>query len=138
MKNLLLVILFIFIGQTLGSLIGLIKRPRDTFLHASLAFSASMMLGISFFQLIPEALKITPPLLVIIFFFSGIIVMRLTDKILPHIDPGLFKGEKSSLKKTVTMLIVGIALHNFPEGLAIGVGFVALASGGLCALLLSL
>ena len=123
MKNLLLVVLLIFIGQTLGSLIGLIKKPRATVLYGSLAFSASMMLGISFFQLIPEALKITSLLLVIVFFFSGIIAMRLMDKILPHINPGLFKDEKASLKKTVIMLVIGIALHNFPEGLAIGVGF---------------
>jgi len=49
-----------------------------------------MMLGISFFQLIPEAIEITP---------------------------------KPSVKRSVTMLVIGIALHNIPEGLAIGVGF---------------
>ena len=48
----------IFVGQTLGSLVGLIKKPKENILRGSLAFAASMMLGISFFQLIPESLII--------------------------------------------------------------------------------
>ena len=123
MKHMLLIVLLIFIGQTLGSLIGLIKKPKETFLYASLAFSASMMLGISFFQLMPEAFRIMPFYLVIISFLAGIVLMRVIDHILPHINPGLFKDEKSPLKKAVGMLVTGIALHNFPEGLAIGIGF---------------
>ena len=123
MKHLLLIVSLIFIGQTLGSLVGLVKKPKEAFLYASLAFSASMMLGISFLQLIPEGLKIAPLYLVIASFLAGIALMKLVDKSLPHIHPGLFRGEKSSLKKTVSMLVIGIGLHNLPEGFAIGVGF---------------
>ena len=71
MKSILLIIILIFVGQTLGSLVGLIKKPKKTFLYGSLAFAASMMLGGSFFQLIPESLKIIPFYLVIISFFAG-------------------------------------------------------------------
>jgi len=71
MNSLLLIIFLIFVGQTLGCLIGLIKQPKETFLYGSLAFAASMMLGISFFQLIPESLEITPVYLVIISFITG-------------------------------------------------------------------
>ena len=123
MKHLLLIVSLIFIGQTVGSLIGLMKRPKGVILHSSLAFSASMMLGISFFQLMPEALKIMPIYLAMFSFLGGVAVMWLADYILPHINPGLFKDEKSPLKKAVSMLVTGIALHNFPEGLAIGIGF---------------
>jgi len=123
MKHILSVVLLIFIGQTLGSLIGLLKRPKETFLYASLAFSASMMLGVSFFQLMPEAFRIMPYYVAILSFLAGIMLMRGVDYILPHINPGLFKDEKRPFKKAVTMLVTGIALHNFPEGLAIGVGF---------------
>ncbi|MCK4859051.1 MAG: ZIP family metal transporter, partial [Candidatus Omnitrophica bacterium] len=31
--------------------------------------------------------------------------------------------EKPSIERSVTMLVIGMALHNIPEGLAIGVGF---------------
>jgi len=123
MGNLLLIVSLIFVGQTLGCLLGLIKKPKRTVLYGSLAFAASMMLGISFFQLIPEAIEITPFYLVAISFFLGIVIMWIVDRSLPHINPELMKKEKPSVKRSVTMLVIGIALHNIPEGLAIGVGF---------------
>jgi len=123
MKNLLLIVFLIFVGQTLGSIVGLIKKPKKEVLYGSLAFAASMMLGISFFQLIPESLKISSIFLVITFFILGALIMWIVDRILPHINPELMKKEKPSVKKSVIMLVIGIALHNIPEGLAIGVGF---------------
>jgi len=123
MDNLFLIIFLIFIGQTLGSLFGLTGKPKRTVLYGSLAFAASMMLGISFLQLIPEALKITSFYLVLLFLFLGITIMRVVDRTLPHINPELLKKEKPSIERSVAMLVVGMALHNVPEGLAIGVGF---------------
>jgi len=38
MNDLLLIISLIFVGQTLGCLIGLIKKPKETILYGSLAF----------------------------------------------------------------------------------------------------
>ena len=123
MEDILLIISLIFVGQTLGCLIGLIKKPKETVLYGSLAFAASMMLGISFFQLIPESLKIIPLYLAIISFLLGIVIFRVVDRTLPHINPELLKKEKPSIERSVTMLVIGMALHNLPEGLAIGVGF---------------
>ncbi|HEX55077.1 MAG: hypothetical protein DRO95_05095 [Candidatus Altiarchaeales archaeon] len=122
-EDLVLIIFLIFVGQTLGCLLGLIKKPKKTVLYGSLAFAASMMLGISFFQLIPESLEVTPFYWVIISFFIGILIMRIVDRILPHINPELMRKEKPSVKRSVAMLVIGMALHNLPEGLAIGVGF---------------
>ena len=123
MNDLLLIISLIFVGQTLGCLIGLIKKPKETILYGSLAFAASMMLGISFFQLIPESLKIMPFYLAIISFLLGVVIFRVVDRTLPHINPELLRKEKPSIERSVTMLVIGMALHNIPEGLAIGVGF---------------
>ena len=89
MKNVLFIIFLIFVGQTLGCLVGIIKNPKESTLYGSLAFAASIMLGISFLQLIPESLKIIPFYLVIISFFLGIIIMRIVDYLLPHINPEL-------------------------------------------------
>lgn len=118
-----MIIFLIFAGQILGCLAGLIKKPKKIMLYGSLAFAASMMIGISFFQLIPEAMEVTPLYMVTISFFIGVTIMWIVDKTLPHINPELMKKEKPSVKKSVTMLVVGMGLHNIPEGLAIGVGF---------------
>ena len=123
MINLWLIIFLIFAGQTLGSLTGLIKKPSKTILHGSLAFAASMMILISFFQLIPEGLEHAPVYLVALSFFAGIGMMYPVDKLVPHINPELGKKEKPSIKRSTTMLVIGMALHNIPEGLAIGIGF---------------
>lgn len=123
MEDLLLIMLLIFVGQTVGSLVGLIKKPKRTFLYASLSFAAAMMLGISFLQLIPEDLKIASFHLVAASFFLGMVIMWIVDRLLPHINPQLLKKEKPSVKRSVTMLVIGMALHNLPEGLAIGAGF---------------
>ncbi len=123
MENLILIIILIFVGQAVGSLFGLIKKPTKTILYGSLAFAASMMLGISFLSLIPEALKITPLYLVILSFAIGIIIMRIVDKSLPHINPELMQPETPAIKKSIIMLVIGMALHNLPEGLAVGVAF---------------
>ena len=132
MEDILLIISLIFVGQTLGCLIGLIKKPKETVLYGSLAFAASMMLGISFFQLIPESLKIIPLYLAIISFLLGIVIFRVVDRTLPHINPELLKKEKPSIERSViTMLVIGMALHNLPEGLAIGVGFALTPALGI-------
>lgn len=131
MNDLLLIISLIFVGQTLGCLIGLIKKPKETFLYGSLAFAASMMLGISFFQLIPGSLEITPLYLVVISFLMGVVTFRINDRTLPHINPELLKKEKPSIERSVTMLVIGMALHNIPEGLAIGVGFALTPALGI-------
>ena len=131
MENLFLIIVLIFVGQTLGCLVGLIKKPRDTVLYGSLAFAASMMLGISFLQLIPESLKIIPFYLMAGSFFIGIVIFFIIDRILPHINPELLKKEKPSIKRSVAMLVIGMALHNIPEGLAIGVGFALTPTLGI-------
>ncbi len=131
MNDFLLILFLIFVGQTLGSLIGLIKKLGKVALYGSLSFAASMMIAISFVQLIPEGLKYAPLFLIAISFFVGIAIMRMTDRLLPHINPELIKKEKPSVKRSVTMLVIGIALHNIPEGLAIGVGFAITAELGI-------
>jgi ZIP family zinc transporter len=123
MENLLWVILLIFAGQTAGSAIGLLKKPSDRLLHSSVAFAASMMIGISFLELIPKGLQFASPFIVILSFFAGVVGFMVVDRILPHIHPEFIKSDKCCMRRSVNMLVVGISLHNLPEGLAIGIGF---------------
>ncbi|MBR9689664.1 MAG: ZIP family metal transporter [Candidatus Altiarchaeota archaeon] len=131
MSSFWLMIFLIFAGQTLGSFLGLIKKPNKHLLRSSLAFAAAMMIGISIINLIPEALMFATVPVVALFFLSGILILRIVDWILPHIHPELFSKESDSMKKNLMMLSLGMALHNIPEGLVIGIGFAVNPTLGL-------
>ena len=72
----------------------------------------------------------------LVFFFKSAnnlsFFLYFLDKKIPHLH--LFKkieeaeGPKTDLKKT-ELLVLAIAIHNIPEGLAVGVAFGAIASG---------
>ena len=73
-----------------------------------------------------------PWLTAVIGFLCGGIFMRLTDKFLPHLHPGLkmnqSEGVKTSWQRS-TLLVLAITMHNAPEGLAVGVAFGAVGAG---------
>ncbi len=131
MQGFWIIVFLIFVGQTLGSLVGLIKKPGKTFLQYSFSFAAAMMIGISFFELIPEALGIAPYIYALIGFVMGALAIIAVDRTLPHLNPELGEKEKPNVKRSVSMLVIGIALHNIPEGLAIGISFALEPSLGL-------
>jgi ZIP family zinc transporter len=72
-----------------------------------------------------SSLKWLPPL---IGFLVGAIVLRIIDRILPHLHPDLNvpEGPKTSWHRS-TLLVLAITIHNIPEGMAVGVAFGAAA-----------
>ena len=60
----------------------------------------------------------------------GILFLMLLDKVIPHLhmNSEQAEGPKSSLKKS-SMMILAVALHNLPEGMAVGVVLAGLMSG---------
>ena len=132
MNPVLLVILISIAGPLIGSFIGVIRMPSERFTMSMLAFAAGAMLGISFLQLIPASLDISSIPLCVIGIMAGAATMYIIDKAVPHIHPALNAQEQGCrLRRTATYLIIGIFMHNFPEGLAIGSGFAARANLGL-------
>ncbi|MCP4403574.1 MAG: ZIP family metal transporter [bacterium] len=107
-------------------------------LDGMLGFAAGVMIAASFWSLLAPAIDLSeemglipwlPPL---IGFLAGGVSLRLVDKILPHLHPGFpmseAEGIKTSWQKSI-LLVLAITLHNFPEGLAVGVAFGAVAAG---------
>lgn len=125
MNPVLLVVLISIAGPLIGSLIGVMKMPSERFTMSMLAFAAGAMLGISFLQLIPAALGISSTLLCVIGIIAGAAMMYIIDKAIPHIHPALNVQEQGCrLRRTATYLIIGIFMHNFPEGMAMAAGSV--------------
>lgn len=128
------------VGTTIGGLIGIIlKRNSNKFISFILSFASGLMLSIVCFNLIPEAMEISNIHTVILGISLGVAVMILCDIIVKNIfnqktnEEQLIKNKKNynSLLKTGIIITLGIALHNIPEGLAIGSGFETSAKLGL-------
>jgi len=112
------------------------KQISQKYLDGSLGAAAGVMIAASFWSLLApaielartsggEAFKWFPPLAG---FLLGAGVLRVIDRLLPHIHPDLAvaEGPKTSWHRS-TLLILAITIHNIPEGLAVGVAFGACA-----------
>ena len=121
-------------GTTLGGIIGVvIKKNSNKFLSFILSFASGLMMSIICFDLIPEALGISNILNVVIGIIIGIIMMVFCDLIVDKKfnNTKIIKNDKNTLLKTGIIVSIGLAIHNFPEGLAIGSGFEASIKLGL-------
>ena len=114
---------------TLGGIIGIIiKKQSNKFLSFILSFTSGLMMSIVCFELIPESMGISSIQNTIVGVILGIITMLLCDIVVEN----KFSYKKgNSLLKTGIIVSVGLAIHNFPEGLAIGSGFEASFKLGL-------
>jgi len=126
-----------------ASLVFLFKNPSRKVLDISLGFTGGVMIAASFWSLLSPAISYVemqndmglsstpswiPPA---IGFFLGALFLFALDKVIPHLH--IFakreeaEGMETNWRKTI-LLVLAIALHNIPEGLAVGVAFGALAS----------
>jgi ZIP family zinc transporter len=107
-------------------------------LDGMLGFAAGVMIAASFWSLLAPAIAMTeeaggtPWIPALVGFLLGGAFLWGVDKILPHLHLGYpteeAEGIKTSWQRSV-LLVLAITLHNFPEGLAVGVAFGAVAAG---------
>ncbi|HHV95556.1 MAG TPA: ZIP family metal transporter [Clostridiaceae bacterium] len=129
-------------GTSIGGLIGIfldnISKPFFGFI---LEFSAGLMTSVVCFELIPEALKLSSTSATFSGLFLGIIVILIIEKIIDisfsslnnvrsYKNKNKYKKKNTDLLRTGILVAVGIALHNLPEGFAVGSGFQASVSIG--------
>ena len=134
LKTTLLGLFFGTFGTTLGGIIGIcVKNTSNKFLSFILSFASGLMMAIICFDLIPEAFEISNILNIFLGLIIGIVAMIFCDVIVEgkFKNNKRFTNDKNSLLKTGIIVSIGLAIHNFPEGLAIGSGFEASVKLGL-------
>lgn len=130
----------------IGSIIGLFAcRPRCEHLAIILGFSAGVMVYVSFAELLVTAVERIGVINANIAFFVGIGFIAALDLLIPHeykgervkdmagladgssgrtgrsesLNPALTLGRSKALKRAGILTALGIAIHNFPEGLVV-------------------
>jgi len=121
-----------------AALVFFAKAVNQRLMDSMLGFAAGVMIAASFWSLLAPGIEMAqqmgqiPWLTAAIGFMAGGIFMRITDRLLPHLHPGLAtdqsEGVKTSWQRS-TLLVLAITLHNIPEGLAVGVAFGAVMAG---------
>jgi ZIP family zinc transporter len=124
-----------FVTALGAAMVFFFKTINRKVLDGMLGFAAGVMIAASFWSLLAPAIEMSPKphtwLPPLIGFLLGGASLRLVDKILPHLHIGLpvseAEGIHTSWRKSI-LLVLAITLHNFPEGLAVGVAFGAVAA----------
>jgi len=126
-----------------AALVFLFKSSNRKALDVSLGFTGGVMIAASFWSLLAPSiayvemqnemgLSDSPSWLApAVGFLLGALFLFGLDKVIPHLHIFAKKeeaeGMETNWRKTI-LLVLAIALHNIPEGLAVGVAFGALAN----------
>ena len=136
--------LFTWFITAIGSgLVFFFNSSHRKALDISLGFTGGVMIAASFWSLLAPAIEYVEMqkelgltnmpswLAPTIGFFLGALFLFGLDKIIPHLHMFEKKtnaeGVNTKWQKTI-LLVLAIAMHNIPEGLAVGVAFGAIAS----------
>ena len=119
-----------FLMTLLGGLLALKLQDR---LHLVLGFSAGAVIGVAFFDLIPEAAELVAPrgsnAIVFVLVAVGFVAYMILDR---TVAPQAHKGERTDrLWRGGALGAASLSLHSFLDGFAIGLAFQVSASVGL-------
>ena len=123
-------ILLPFLGTTLGAAgVFFLKGKMNRTLQRSLTgFAAGVMVAASIWSLIIPAMEQSEHMGKLAFLpaftgvWGGFLFLLLLDHIIPHLhlNSQCPEGTRCNLGKS-TMMVLAVALHNLPEGMAVGV-----------------
>jgi len=100
-----------------------VRKVSDKLLDVMLGFSAGVMLAATFFSLLIPSISLGSIWIAILGIVLGAAALHLADRLIPHFHPALGTEGPSSRLSKVWLFALAITIHNFPEGLAVGVSF---------------
>lgn len=114
------------------------RRMMDMFM----GFAAGVMVAAACWSLLIPAIELGSVAAATVGLFLGAGFIYSLDQWLPHLHPefpdeATREGPPTAMRRA-TLLIIAITLHNFPEGLAVGVGYAGREFGAATALALGI
>lgn len=126
------------LGTTIGAAMVFLVRNRisDLANKAMLGFASGVMVAAAFWSLLLPALEqcggdsLAQSWPVIAGFLVGMSFLLALDTFIPHqhVDDTRPEGPRSALPRSAKMMLA-VALHNIPEGMAVGVVFAGIGNG---------
>jgi ZIP family zinc transporter len=114
------------IGTGIGGLIAFfIGNASNRFLGFVLEFSAGIMISVVCFELIPEAFELGGVLPALTGIVLGVVAIIFIEEFIKKSNFSVSKYANNNILRAGILMAVGIALHNFPEGFAVGSAFKA-------------
>lgn len=121
------------LGTGLGGLLAILWKPGRRRFGFLMGFAAGVMLTLSFVELVNEAWRTAGYLTATVGFGLGSMFMFLIDYLIPHIRFEEREGPRINMKlfKTGMLMAIGVTIHNIPEGIAVGAGYMHLPQFGV-------
>lgn len=120
-------------GTGLGGLLTVaLPRPTKGVMSGLLAFAGGIMFSMVAFDLVPAAIEKGSILTVVLGLVPGMAMIQMADILAPVKDGrDSRKTNVEHYRRMGILIAIGISIHNFAEGLAIGSGYVVTKTLGL-------
>ena len=113
------------IGTGLGGVLTLfLRNPTKRFMAVLLGFTSGIMISVVCFDLLPEAFDMGGVFISLVGIVLGVSMILVIEKLIPERVSQKYSDDFDFVRSGI-LLGIGIAIHNFPEGLAVGSGFAA-------------
>ena len=106
-------------------------KKKTRMIVTGIGFSAGIMLAISFFELVPEAIFASGKISASLSLILGFVVMIAIHFAIPHTHICTDKGKCSPFMSIGLCVAIGMIIHDFPEGFAMASSYLYAPSLGI-------